>query len=167
MPAPESVADHQSWAEMPDADQAIAEAKSVAPDLIIPVRKKFADCRKGLRKAGRTEARSFRDRCASLTGIYKAGREAYAHPEILIGAALAAKIACNKRSLGAGFLLVVKLADPKLDRKTASFYARALNYAAACGWTDDELLAALEAHGVKALADNEAKRQDRKSTRLN
>jgi len=159
IPGPESVADHQSWAELLDADQVTAAAKAISPDLVIPVSQQFAACRKALRKAGRTEACSFRDRCTALTSIYRAGREAYAHPEIMIGAALAAKIACNKRSLGAGFLLAVKLADPKIDRKTASFYARALNYAAACGWTDAELFAALEAHGVKALADNEAKRQ--------
>jgi hypothetical protein len=56
-------------------------------------------------------------------------------------------------------LVLVKLAMPDLDTKTASQRARALNYCAAAGLTAEQTRDAVRKHGVVDLAKREARRQ--------
>lgn len=98
-----------------------------------------------------------------LSQVLQVGQMAYKHPEFLI--ALAAKEAARKKikttaaSWRAPFLVLIKLAHPELDDKTASLYGRVLNYIAALGLSGEAAERYLAKHGVGALAAEEAKRQ--------
>src|SRR5690606_38827896 len=118
---PDRVAQTNAWSEVEDAAQVMAAAQGVSPDEVEAIMQQFTASRAAFKKAGRIETKSREAQYAALVDLYSAGREAYSHPEGLVAAVLAAKIACNRRTLETGFLLAVKLADPTLARKAASF----------------------------------------------
>ncbi|WP_193367994.1 hypothetical protein [Pelagibius marinus] len=163
VPSPESVAGNASWGELNEPQKAMTAAEKLSPEIFGPLAKKLSGPRKKFTLSQSSAARSITHLHDGLEATYGLCQSVRDRPEILVAIALAEKITFNKRSLETGFLLGVKLAmnlkGNEDDRKTASFYARAMNYAAACDMGPAEFGQALKEHGVKALADLEAQRQ--------
>lgn len=158
-----ALASVRTFAETVDIKRATKAATKVAPGQTKALAGAVKASGKSLKDSKTQEQSSHNSLHEGLAKILSAGQMAYEHPEVLI--ALAAKEAVKKKititaaSWRAPFLVLIKLARPDIDDKTASCWGRALNYIAALGLSGEDAEGMLKTHGVTALAAAEAKRK--------
>jgi hypothetical protein len=152
-----------TFAEGFDLDAAKKAAADVEADQTTALSEAITASGKILRRSSTQEKTSRKTLYKGLSQILEVGQLAYEQPEFMI--ALAATEAAKKKikttaaSWRAPFLILIKLAHPELDDKTASLYGRVLNYIAALGLSGEPAELFLAKHGIGALAAEEAKRQ--------
>jgi hypothetical protein len=119
----------------------------------------FKRVQKVMQDADQLNDRSRESLADGMAKVYEQQQALYDNPALLMACVKAADLKTTKATWKSGSLVVVKLALPDLDAKTASQRARALNFCAAAGLTADQVREAFRESGVVELAKLEARRQ--------
>lgn len=159
LPGFEETAAVSTTADTFDIAAAAEASKDVDAEKTAGLKSELAGCGRDLRSAKKQETKSRENYYRALARAHLAGTTAFNASEVLVALAKKKKIPTTKATWKSPHLILLKLIDPKLDDKTASMCARALNYVAAAGVPSDKVADFLGQHGVVALAREEAKRQ--------
>lgn len=159
LPKCEDVAKISTAADDFDIAAATKAAEGVDIRMSADLKVQLSACGRALRTAARQKTKSRMTYHRALGRCYLIGTTALQSPGALVALAKKRKVPTTKASWKNPHLVLLKVIDPKMDDKSASMCARALNYCSAVGVPAEQVADFLAEHGVVALAREEAKRQ--------
>lgn len=159
LPGIEETAAVSTAADNFDISAAAAAAENVEANESDALKHALQSCNRALKIANRQERKSREIQYLALARIWVIGSTALQDPRVLVALAKKKKVPTTKASWKNPHIVLLKLIDPSIDDKTASTYARALNFISAAGVPPDKVADFIASHGVVALAKAEAARQ--------
>lgn len=159
LPGPEETAAVSTAADTFDIAAAAAAAEDIGPEESAALNRELQSCNRALKSAKRQERKSRENQYLALARIWLIGSTALQDPRVPVALAKKKKVPTTRASWKNPHIVLLKLIDPSIDDKTASTYARALNYISAAGVPPDKVANFIAEHGVVALAKAEAARQ--------
>jgi|GEM_PF-5136119 len=159
LPGAEETAAAATAADNFDIAAAAEAAENVDSEESAALKRELQSCNRALKSAKRQERKSRENQYLALAKTWLIGTTALQSPQVLVALAKKRKIPTTKASWKNPHIVLLKLVDPSIDDKTASTYARALNYISAADVPPDKVADFIAAHGIVALAKAETARQ--------